>query len=345
MTVDGGAGGGVRTGGARRRGGWPRRRVIAVGVLVAVVVAAAVVVPLALTSGSGGSSGASPFTGLPGGAGRTIAVKIDNAPQARPQTGLNSADIVYATEVEGGLSRLLAVYDTRHLPAGGTLGPVRSARETDLGLLRQYGTPVFAYSGAQSRLLPVLERSGVVNCSPRQAPSAYARSGARPAPHDEFLRPGDLPGRCPGEQDASPARDIGFRFGPAPSGGTPATTVTARLPAAAFTFTWDARDGCYRVAFDGRPALTTDGGPVTAATVVVQRVTVGGSPRGLRDSSGGLSPYTATTGSGQARVLRGGRSYATRWSRPGASGGTVFTAGGRRIRFAPGRVWVVLEPR
>lgn len=333
--------------GARWRGLPARRRAALAGVL-AVLVAAAVVLPLTLGSGGSdspsGVSGASPFTGLRGGAGRTVAVKIDNFAAARPQTGLNAADIVYAIQVEGGLSRLLAIYDTSHLPPGGTLGPVRSARESDLDILRQYGRPVFAYSGAQSRLLPVLGRASLVNCSPRQAGSAYFRDSGRPAPDNELLRTGDLLSRCPGAEGASAARDIGFRFGAAPSGGATAGPVTARLPAASFTFTWSPGRGAYLVSFDGNPAATADAGRVTAATVVVQRVAETTSPRGLRDSSGGLSPFAPTIGSGAATVLRDGRSYAARWSRPGPGDGTRFTFRGEPMTFAPGRVWIVLAP-
>ncbi|WP_343244959.1 DUF3048 domain-containing protein, partial [Streptomyces sp. SID14478] len=75
-----------------------------------------------------------------------LAVKIDNVGAARPQTGLQDADIVYAEQVEGGLSRLMAVFGSR-LPE--VVGPVRSARETDLELLRQFDRPTLAYSGAQ----------------------------------------------------------------------------------------------------------------------------------------------------------------------------------------------------
>ena len=86
----------------------------------------------------------SPFTGEPARAlGRVVVVKIDNIVQARPPTGLASADIVYLLPVEGGLSRIFAVFSTRFPKI---IGPVRSAREDDLALLRQFGRPGFAYS-------------------------------------------------------------------------------------------------------------------------------------------------------------------------------------------------------
>ncbi|HEX9030852.1 MAG TPA: DUF3048 domain-containing protein, partial [Streptosporangiaceae bacterium] len=99
----------------------------------------------------------SPFTGEPISAlGPELIFKIDNVPQARPPTGLQHADIVYLLPVEGGLSRIFAVFSS-HIPP--VVGPVRSSREEDIELLRQFGTPAFAFSGAQPRLLPVVEHA------------------------------------------------------------------------------------------------------------------------------------------------------------------------------------------
>lgn len=76
--------------------------------------------------------------------GSVLAVKIDNVRAARPQTGLDAADVVYAEQVEGGLSRLMAVYASKFPKV---IGPVRSARESDLELLRQFDEPTLAFSG------------------------------------------------------------------------------------------------------------------------------------------------------------------------------------------------------
>ena len=116
----------------------------------------------------------SPFTGEPvPSLNRVLAVKIDNIVPARPQTGLARADIVYVLPVEGGLSRLMAIFSSHYPPV---IGPVRSAREDDLQLLRQFGRPAFAYSGAQPQLLPVVQRRRIVDL---YAAPAAATSGTR----------------------------------------------------------------------------------------------------------------------------------------------------------------------
>ncbi|WP_319282181.1 DUF3048 domain-containing protein [Streptomyces sp. FL07-04A] len=262
-----------------------------------------------------------------------LAVKIDNAPAARPQTGLDAADVVYVEQVEGGLSRLMAVYATR-LPKA--VGPVRSARESDLELLRQFHQPVLAFSGAQGRLLPLIDRAPLDAVTPSDASGAYVRGADRAAPHNLFLRPGGLLHSAPG----AAALTTGFRYGSPPSGGTAAASRTVRFPAARFTFTWSASRAGWLVSTDGAATRTSDGHPLAPATVVVQYVKVRASR--FHDFLGNNTPYTETVGSGKAQVLRDGRAYDVNWKRATATEGTDFTtADGAPVAFARGQVWVV----
>ncbi|WP_425244719.1 DUF3048 domain-containing protein [Streptomyces citrinus] len=264
-----------------------------------------------------------------------LAVKIDNVGAARPQTGLQDADIVYAEQVEGGLSRLMAVFGSR-LPD--VVGPVRSARETDLELLAQFDRPTLAFSGAQGRLLPLIDAASLRAKSPAEAGGAYFRGGDRPAPHNLFLRPGRL-GRTTSGTNAGTA--AGFRFAArAPADGRAAAERTVRFPSARFTFTWAAGQGRWRVSMDGRPAVTSTGERLTAATAVVQYVDI--QPSRFHDKLGNTSPLSRTVGTGKALVLRDGRVYDARWERPAAADPTTFTtADGTPLPFAPGPVWVV----
>ncbi|MFJ3806715.1 DUF3048 domain-containing protein [Streptomyces sp. NPDC090073] len=312
--------------------------------LTAAVLAAALTA--SLTAGCSSGQGRPGDDGVPGrtpapdasatAAGSPLAVKIDNVAGARPQTGLDAADVVYTEQVEGGLSRLLAVYATRFPES---VGPVRSARESDLELLRQFGRPTLAFSGAQRRLLPLIDRAPVEARSPDEAPDAYYRGSGRAAPHNLYLHPAGLLPTAPG----AGALTTGFRYGPAPAGGTPTATRTVRYPAARFTFTWSAGRGGWLVAMDGTPTTTTDGPRPAPATVVVQYVRIRASR--YHDVLGNRTPYTETVGSGRAEVLRDGRSFTAGWSRPTAGDGTAFTtADGAPLDFAEGQVWVVFAP-
>ena len=277
-----------------------------------------------------------PFTGEPVKALRPVlAVKIDNIVYARPQTGLQSADIIYVIPVEGGLTRFMAVYSSHFPPV---IGPVRSARQSDLDLLSQFGRPAFAWSGATPHLVPFIERAPVVDLYALTV-GGYFRSASRVAPYNLYADTRQLLAEAKG---ASKARDIGFRFGAAPAGGTPAASGSVKYPSASYAFRWSARDRRWLVWMDGAPAMATEGGQLGGRTVIVQYTRIATS---RFEEYGGRPPYAKSIGSGKAVVLRDGRAYTVRWSRPNRETGTTYTLpDGQPMLFAPGQTWVVLAP-
>jgi Protein of unknown function (DUF3048) C-terminal domain/Protein of unknown function (DUF3048) N-terminal domain len=239
--------------------------------------------------------------------------------------------------VEGGLSRFLAIFSSGYPRV---IGPVRSAREDDLQLLRQFGRPAFAYSGATAALLPYIHRTARIVNLYAGTTSGYYRDNNRIAPYNLYAHTRQLLAQAAG---ASKARDIGFRFGPPPPGGKVTRSASVSYPAASFRFTWSAAKGRWLVSMDGARAMTTDGGRLAPATVVIQDTTVRTS-RFLE--YGSRPPYAESVGSGAALVLRDGREWTGHWSRPASDGGTTFTtASGQRMTFARGQVWVVLAYR
>lgn len=278
----------------------------------------------------------SPFTGERISKLRTeLIFKIDNVEQARPPTGLKDADIVYILPVDGGLSRIFAVFSS-HVPP--IVGPVRSSRAEDIELLRQFGRPAFAFSGAQPELLPVVEHARLVDLYAGivGVASGYFRNYHRIAPYNLYARTRVLLREAKG---ASKARNIGFRFGKAPQGGRRVQSWSVSYPAAAFTFRWSPQRQRWLCWMDGRRAYDTDGGQLGPRTVVIQSVVVG---RSHFRELGIKPPYANTVGTGIAVVLRNGRAYRVHWSRRRADGGTYFTLpGGQPMPFQPGQVWIV----
>jgi hypothetical protein len=267
--------------------------------------------------------------------GPVLVVKIDNSPSARPHEGLTAADVVYVQQVEGGISRLAAIYSTR-LPE--QVVPVRSARETDAELLPQYGPVAVAFSGSVSSVHRKLRNAGLVDVSADVGPVGYYRvAGGRYAPHNLAADPKKVLGRV---DDPAEARDVGFRFGAAPSGGTKATTVKAAMPAARMSFVYNRATGTYDVLWDGTRDRTADEGQVTASTVIIQSVDVSMLTR--NDSSGTTVPFTSTVGKGDATIVRDGKAYKAKWSRDDADSPTTWTINGKPAQLKAGQVWVVL---
>lgn len=277
-----------------------------------------------------------PFTGGTKGLDNPVlAVKIENTRPAFPQSGVSDADIVYVEQVEGGETRLMAVYSSK-LPK--RVGPVRSARISDLHILPQFGRPAFAFSGVQSKMKKYIRKAPVYDISQENAGGAYFRGGNKPIPYNLYADPKDLLKRAP---KATKPRDIGFRFGDAPQGGERTRSFTARWPSATMGFTWSSKQDRWLASFGGRPDRAAEGGRLGGETVVIQYAKTTRSK--FHDFLGNYTPLIHTTGTGRALVLRDGKSYKAEWSRPSEKTGTTFTtADGKPMTFAQGQVWVVL---
>lgn len=279
----------------------------------------------------------SPLSGLPADPTAPVfAVKVDNTAKGRPWDGVENADVVYVEPVEGGLTRLNAVFSSRLPPS---VGPVRSARESDVDVLSAYGQPALVYSGSAAAIVPVVTRAPLVSTVPQDAPDAFHRNDGRPAPENLYVDLQKLHAETP---EAAPAHDIGFRFGPTPPAGNPITRRDVNFPAAHVTLTW-AQDRRWAIAMDGRPVTFGRNTPMEADTVLVQQVTTRNSA--VHDVAGSVSPVAVTTGGGGGEILRDGRSYPIRWSRPGPTDPVrITTPDGKDLAMAPGKVWVLLAP-
>ncbi|HEX4787990.1 MAG TPA: DUF3048 domain-containing protein [Actinospica sp.] len=312
------------------------------GIRSVVSTAATTAVAVVLLAASGCSSNApapqptkSPLTGQ-GTAGHILAVKIDNVGSAQTeQAGLNSADLVYVIQVEGGLSRYLAVFESSssHLPA--RVGPVRSARQTDIPLLEPFGRIGLAYSGAISGLLPDLAKANLQNITPAIDSRLFSNAGSDPT----YVSPAKIFAAYP---NLAQAKNVGFSFGTAPAGGQAAASVTARMPAASFVFT--ASGTHWLVSVDGRPATTVDQGRVSTDNVIIQHVDV--VPGKYTDHNAGHPDnevFSETTGTGQADFYRDGKVWHGQWSKAADGSPTQYTVAGGTMQLTPGRTWIVLE--
>ena len=287
-----------------------------------------------------------PLTGQPVGdperASRSaVAIKVENVAQARPQAGLNAADLVYEELVEGGLTRLLALFHAQDAPL---VGPVRSVREVDAPLLRQFGQVLFGYSGGAAAVVREVERnSGAVLVGADRAPAAYTRRPDRPAPHNLYTSTSALR-EAPGDARAGPPGAVFTYAAAVPAGAEPA--AGARLsfsPSATAAWRWDPQAGVFLRTEDGTRHVLADGQQVRADNVVIMAVRVGRSK--VVDVLGNPSPSIELLGSGDAWLLRDGRVVEGRWSRTSIEEPARLTGpDGTPLALRPGRTWVELLP-
>jgi hypothetical protein len=349
-----------------------RRRLLEL-VAAAAAVAVVAVVAVVVTSSDDESppgprpEGTLPLLGTPGEVPQrpALAVKIDTTAGGRPQTGLTRADVVFEEVVEGGLTRLLAVYHSQDPEA---VGPVRSARSTDISLLADLGRPLFAWSGANPTFADAVATADLIDVGAAAAPDAYRRAPDRPAPYDLYAAPGTL--RAAGDAAAGGAAGEGGAGGGAESaagsGGPPPplfeyrpagrprsgpgvqpatnyrTTVSGML-STEIAWDWDQPSGSWVRTQDGTPHVDAAGERVRAANVIVRTTPYRDS--GVRDSVGAVVPEAETVGEGDVLLLSGGQAQPGRWHQPSEDAPTTYTAtDGTPLRLAPGPTWVEVLP-
>jgi hypothetical protein len=287
------------------------------------------------------------LTNLPGTNGPVLAVKIDDTNAAHPQVGLNSADVIYIEQVEGGLTRLAAIF-TDKIPD--LIGPVRSARISDIEILEQYGRVGFAYSGAQSKMRPVLAAANLENMSAeRNPPSIYQSDKTRYAPTNMMVDAKALLKKTIEDEGKKidTVKSIGWQFGKASELAKDLASAEIKWPAAKYGMTWSKSEKRWLLTFNGKPNLDSNGRQLGSANFVIQKVAITDSIYG--DKFGGVTPMSNTVGSGTGYLLRDGKIVSIKWERPSAQVGTIWTlADGTVANFADGQVWIALtdtEPK
>lgn len=293
---------------------------------------------------------ANPLTGLPRDPARptraALVVKIDNAPKALPQAGINDADVVVEEGVEGGVTRFATLF---HSKDAASVGPVRSARSTDLLFALQLGRPLFSYSGANDVFADLIRKAPLVDVGVGRFPALYKRQPGRPSPYNLFSETGSMYASAPDEKTPPPPLFSYRAAGEAPpeAGSEPAPRGVQAVWKLNITTTvvyaWDEASKTFKRTNNGQPHLDTAGTQVAPENVVFQ--VCGYRNTGLVDTSGAAVPEAELIGEGEVWVLTAGRLVKGRWSRPTEAQTTAYTLpSGEPIKLTPGRTWLELVP-
>lgn len=280
-----------------------------------------------------------PLTGLPIEPGvdlerPALVVKIDNHPNARPQTGLDQADIVFEMRAEG-VTRFAAAF---HSTTPAPVGPVRSSRTSDFDILTGLDRPLYASSGGNDYVASGLRKLNI------QAVTAisrteYFRDSSRPAPHNLYVNSEDLYALA--EDNTPPTAWFQYRSAkdelPSSAKAIAGAVVIAYQGEPIVTHTWDAtREGWLRTQ-NGRPHTTSSGDQLAPENVVIMETIYTVSP------ADPISPEVETVGSGLLYVLTDGHLITGTWSRDAADAKPVLIdSDGEPILLTPGRTWVLL---
>lgn len=279
------------------------------------------------------------FTGLPGMNGEILAVKVDDTKYSHPQQGIEDADIVFVTEVEAGLTRLLAIYSSTYPDL---IGPIRSARISDIDILSQFGRVGFAYSGAQSKMRPILSSANLLNWSAeRNSSKVFPEDPHRSRPYAMMLDPSLLLARS---ENAVTPRDIGISHGRIDNSSKKIVSATIHWPNAKYQAVWNQKTKRFDLLYDDSPDLNSKGELLGSPMMVIQQVEI--HPSEFGDKFGGITPKTNVVGAGKGFFLREGAVTEVRWKRDSVESPTVWTLpNGEVARFAQGQVWFFLTDK
>lgn len=267
----------------------------------------------------------------------SLAAKIDNHPAARPQYGLETADIVFEQLVEGGLTRYVALW---HSTIPDVIGPVRSIRPMDPDIISPM-SGIVAYSGGQDRFVSAMRAAPVYNAIHGEpgTEATFARTDAKRPPHNVVVAARKLVAEHP--QLAPPAEQFDYAVAPAVASaierGDPARRIeTAFSPSNAPSWSFDLVSGSYLRSQNGAPDLDRSGAPLSSTNVVVLRVQI----ENARDV-----PRTILTGTGQAWVSTGGNTLPATWSKASAESALrLVDRAGAPVALGAGNTWVELVP-
>lgn len=291
------------------------------------------------------AAGIAPLTGLPvtDAAALTrpaLIVKIDNVPPARPQAGLNEADLVIETPVEGGLTRLFTVF---HSMDASMIGPIRSARPVDTSLLRMLSGGVFAFSGGVAGTInDIKSNSGAAVVYADVSPKYFKERKDRRKGHEVF---GDSKTLLTVGLERKPELTVPkslFTYSTTKPNGTPASSVELHFPATRCKWSWSGESWLREQ--EGTRDMLEDGSQANAANVVVLSVAL--TMTDGRDAAGSAVPLPGVIGTGTAWVLRDGVMVQGTWTRQGDGQPFVLRdLSGKVIDLSAGRTWIELLPK
>src|SRR5579863_6971943 len=260
-----------------------------------------------------------------------LTIKIDNTPQAHPQYGINEADVVYEEIVEGGITRLAAIFNS-NLPT--KVGPVRSVRRTDREIVFPIGG-IFAFSGGAQYAISSIETAPVKLIDQSNAGAAMFRDLTRPPPHNLFANAVLL--MKEGGKVHPPPALFTYVARNAPALGAPVGSFTVNFGSGfATSYQWDAKTHDWLRSIFGSPDVTAAGVRVAPTNVIVMSVKYYGGV-GVEGS------YAQMVGSGPVEVFSDGRVQKGSWFRRNIHLKTAYrSASGSVIALRPGQTWVEL---
>lgn len=288
-----------------------------------------------------------PFTGLKAPSStditkRPVSIKIENSNPARPQKGLNSADVVYETIAEGGITRFNCIFQS-NVPS--EVGPVRSARLSDIYIVPQYNTMLF-FSGANKQVLARIKAVGINNMSQNKAASLYHRVSFKAAPHNLYLKTKNISKVAEGHNYSLTTDNRTLSFDTAASQETSSAATKVKIPFSYYAkveWDFDANTNTYTRINTGKAHKdAATGEQVRAKNVVVMLAKY--TQQHKKDAHGSVTYDITLAGEGKAAVFKNGARFDGTWKAKKDAPPRFYDASGKEIKLNPGNTWFEVPP-
>jgi hypothetical protein len=262
-----------------------------------------------------------------------VSVKIDNNAQARPQSGLEAADVIYEEFTEG-ITRFVVVFQSSD---AAQVGPVRSVRPGDPAIVRPFGGPL-VFSGGAPAVLDVVRSAGITQVTENDRETLKRRSGRR-APHNLYSTTEAMFRKGGGSAPPAFSPFLAPGAKSAAAGGTPVTRLSlSAAPGVTAGYEWDPGASVWKRSTDGRPHTLEGGAQISPRNVIVQYAPYVNFPADQKVR------FPEVVGSGDAVVFVGNTQVRAKWTKSSPTAMTTYAdSAGRPIPLAPGQSWVHLQ--
>lgn len=274
---------------------------------------------------------------------KIMTVVIENHPDARPQSGLDKASIVYETLAEGGITRFLAVFQENEAEE---IGPVRSARIYFLDWALEYDA-LFAHVGGNIAALDAIGPLKIQDINQFWSANYFWRDNSRYAPHNVYTTTDKL--RAAGEKAKYPSASnfagISFKEDRSLAERPQTASFTVDFSGGLYnpTYTYDRNTNSWLRSQVGIPFKDKKTGAQVAPKNVIVEFT-GFSYGTSRD--GAQLTTIKTTGSGRALFYIDGEQIEGTWEKASKSSKTIFKDTlGNEVKLNPGQTWIEVVPQ
>lgn len=262
------------------------------------------------------------------------AIMIENSPDARPQSGLKDAGVVFEAVAEGGITRFIALYQEGR-PA--LVGPVRSVRPYYVEWAAGFD-PAVAHIGGSARALQMIRSGGYgVDMDQFFNAGTYWRATDRYAPHNVYTNFDRLDALATAHGKTASTFTFAERVDEEAAKTPNASHINIGVSSGSFNvdYDYDAASNSYIRKQGGEAHTDREGGQLQPKVVVALRVQMS---LAFED---GNREQIATIGSGQGYVFQNGIVTEMTWSKADAKSPLVFTsADGKPVPLVRGQTWI-----